>query len=88
VTVRAAARLVTMSNLGRISGKAARNYLRALALTEPGGSHGSYRSLRRIAERRSVFGKTGVFGAGRRRGTRVQVNEMPECLRSHPEFVP
>lgn len=82
VTVRAAARLVTLETLGRVTGDEAQLYFRALALTEPGVAENAHESLRRLAQRRSAFGRTGVFAPRRRGGTRVELNEMPECMRS------
>ncbi len=87
VTVRAAARLVTLEALGRVSGDEAQLYFRALALTEPGVADGAHERLRRLAQRRSAFGRTGVFAARKWAGTRIELHEMPECMRSLDESV-
>ena len=42
----------------------------------------AHESLRRLAQRRSAFGRTGVFAARKRAGTRIELHEMPECMRS------
>jgi hypothetical protein len=85
VTVRAAARLVTLERLGRLTGDEARLYFRALALTEPGVAAGAHERLRRLAQRRSAFGRTGVLATRRRAGTRIELSEMPECMRGLEE---
>jgi hypothetical protein len=87
VTVRAAARLVTLESLGRVSHHEADLYFQALALTEPGLAEGAHQRLRRLAQRRSAFGRTGVFATRRRVGTRIELNEMPECMRGLEESV-
>jgi hypothetical protein len=82
VTVRAAARLAAMAALGRITPEETAYYMRALAASEAGAGPGAHRGLLRVARRRAAFGNTGVLCAARTRAARLQLDELPECLRS------
>jgi hypothetical protein len=80
VTIRAAARVVSLGRAGHLAGWEVDYYLRELAAMEPGAGARAFRRLRRMARRWSVLGNTGVTQASksRRRYTPVpQLRPIP-----------
>ncbi len=72
VTVRAAARLVTMGECGRLAPYEVAHYLRELADMVSAAQRGSHLSLGRLARLRAAFGRTRLYPrpAARRRAVR------------------
>lgn len=75
VTVRAAARLVRLEQLGRLHPGELDWYLRELAMLSAGAALPATRELRRLATRQAAFGRTGVSAAAA--GTLKRVNPRP-----------
>ena len=74
VTVRAAARVLHLRRLERLSAAEARSYLWNLAAMDPHACADDVRSLYRVAARRAALGNTGIASApaGRKRASRVR----------------
>lgn len=86
ITVRAAARLMTMAARGLLAPCEVDHYLKAMVATEPDARPGAHRSLKRLAQRLSAFGKTGVLGASRPAPSRLEMADIPECLKLYFEL--
>lgn len=78
VTVRAAARVVSLGLRGELSPGEMAFYVAELARMEPGARPGSPRRLARLARRRAAFGRAGhVHRADTRRGVAARPPEEP-----------
>jgi hypothetical protein len=70
LTVRAAARIIRLSEAGRIPRWEVEHYLRELVATDAFASRNSHGALRRLADWWASFGNTGASGPFRMRQLR------------------
>ena len=86
ITVRAAARLMTMASRGQLAECEVEHYLKAMVATEPNARPGAHKRLKSLARRVSALGHTGVLTSPRSAAQRREVADVPECLQVYFEL--